>query len=55
MPQLNPHPWFLVLIFSWLVFLTIVPRMILAHSFPNELTPQASHSPKTEHWNWSWH
>nr|ADE45032.1 ATP synthase F0 subunit 8 [Cichla monoculus]AFN02928.1 ATP synthase subunit 8 [Cichla monoculus] len=55
MPQLNPSPWFAILIFSWLIFLTIIPPKVLAHSFPNEPAPQNTKTLKTEPWNWPWH
>nr|QHI42863.1 ATP synthase F0 subunit 8 [Solea solea] len=54
MPQLNPAPWFLILVFSWLVFLTILPPKILNHTFPNEPTPASSKKPLTNSWNWPW-
>nr|YP_009110307.1 ATP synthase F0 subunit 8 [Choerodon schoenleinii]AIX11439.1 ATP synthase subunit 8 [Choerodon schoenleinii]AWW89568.1 ATP synthase F0 subunit 8 [Choerodon schoenleinii] len=54
MPQLNPAPWFAILVFTWLVFLTILPRKVLAHSFTNEPTAQSTEKPKTEPWNWPW-
>nr|AAR13568.1 ATPase 8 [Synbranchus marmoratus] len=53
MPQLNPSPWFMILIFSWLIFLILLPSKITAHTFPNE--PQLKTSQiKTEPWNWPW-
>nr|WNH21768.1 ATP synthase F0 subunit 8 [Gillellus greyae] len=55
MPQLNPAPWFAILVFSWLIFLTIIPPKVLAHQFPNEPASMASEKPKTEAWNWPWH
>nr|YP_008592419.1 ATP synthase F0 subunit 8 [Pseudorhombus cinnamoneus]AFC88446.1 ATP synthase subunit 8 [Pseudorhombus cinnamoneus] len=55
MPQLNPTPWFSILIFSWLIFLTILPPKILGHTFPNEPTPHSAQSPHTNSWNWPWH
>nr|WEW79470.1 ATP synthase F0 subunit 8 [Bostrychus sinensis]WEW79496.1 ATP synthase F0 subunit 8 [Bostrychus sinensis]WEW79509.1 ATP synthase F0 subunit 8 [Bostrychus sinensis] len=55
MPQLNPAPWFAILVFSWLVFLTILVPKVLAHSFPSEATPQSTQAPKTEPWSWPWH
>nr|BBG74387.1 ATPase subunits 8 [Astronesthes lucifer] len=54
MPQLNPAPWFLILVFSWLIFLTVIPPKILAHTFPNEPTA-FSEKTKLEPWNWPWH
>nr|YP_009309707.1 ATP synthase F0 subunit 8 [Mikrogeophagus ramirezi]ALF63209.1 ATP synthase F0 subunit 8 [Mikrogeophagus ramirezi] len=55
MPQLNPSPWFLIMIFSWMVFLTIIPPKVLAHSFSNEPAPLNTESSKTEPWAWPWH
>nr|AAX77306.1 ATPase 8 [Cottus paulus] len=55
MPQLNPAPWFAILVFSWLVFLTIIPPKVVTHTFPNEPTPQSTKNHKTEPWTWPWH
>nr|YP_001650805.1 ATP synthase F0 subunit 8 [Aeoliscus strigatus]BAF74929.1 ATPase subunit 8 [Aeoliscus strigatus]BBU25713.1 ATPase subunit 8 [Aeoliscus strigatus] len=55
MPQLNPSPWFAILVFTWLVFLIVIPPKILAHKFPNEPASQATTTIKTEPWNWPWH
>nr|YP_009434353.1 ATPase subunit 8 [Odontobutis haifengensis]ATE80923.1 ATPase subunit 8 [Odontobutis haifengensis] len=54
MPQLNPAPWLMILMFTWLVFTTILPPKLLSHITPNKLTQQSTQSPKTEHWNWPW-
>nr|WNH21300.1 ATP synthase F0 subunit 8 [Apterichtus klazingai] len=55
MPQLNPAPWFAILVFSWLIFLTIIPTKILAHTTSNEPNPQAAKKPKLESWTWPWY
>nr|YP_010154907.1 ATP synthase F0 subunit 8 [Glossogobius aureus]QQX28250.1 ATP synthase F0 subunit 8 [Glossogobius aureus] len=54
MPQLNPAPWFPILILSWLVFLILVKPKVLSHTFPNEPAAQSSQAPKTEPWTWPW-
>nr|YP_010360209.1 ATP synthase F0 subunit 8 [Rhinogobius szechuanensis]UNQ32293.1 ATP synthase F0 subunit 8 [Rhinogobius szechuanensis] len=54
MPQLNPSPWFAILVFSWLVFLTVVVPKTLNHTFPNEPSPQSTQAPKTDPWTWPW-
>nr|UFH80697.1 ATP synthase F0 subunit 8 [Tridentiger trigonocephalus] len=54
MPQLNPSPWFAILIFSWVVFLTIVVPKTLDHTFPNEPTTQSTQTLKSASWYWSW-
>nr|WNH20182.1 ATP synthase F0 subunit 8 [Plectranthias winniensis] len=55
MPQLNPAPWFAILVFTWLVFLIVLPSKITAHKFPNEPSRQTPRMLKTEPWTWPWH
>nr|YP_783978.1 ATP synthase F0 subunit 8 [Galaxiella nigrostriata]BAF34220.1 ATPase subunits 8 [Galaxiella nigrostriata] len=55
MPQLNPSPWFIILTFSWLVLLTVIPPKVLGHTFPNEPTTQNTHKPKPGSWYWPWY
>nr|YP_009332464.1 ATP synthase F0 subunit 8 [Kryptolebias hermaphroditus]API83171.1 ATP synthase F0 subunit 8 [Kryptolebias hermaphroditus] len=54
MPQLNPAPWFLILVFSWLVFLALMPPKILIHQFPYEPSTLTAHKPKANSWTWAW-
>nr|YP_008758489.1 ATP synthase F0 subunit 8 [Somniosus pacificus]YP_009905841.1 ATP synthase F0 subunit 8 [Somniosus microcephalus]AQT26234.1 ATP synthase F0 subunit 8 [Somniosus microcephalus]QLI52397.1 ATP synthase F0 subunit 8 [Somniosus microcephalus]BAO02769.1 ATP synthase F0 subunit 8 [Somniosus pacificus] len=54
MPQLNPHPWFAILMFSWIFFLAILPKKVMTHLFNNEPTTKSAEKPKTEPWNWPW-
>nr|WNH21820.1 ATP synthase F0 subunit 8 [Bathygobius curacao] len=54
MPQLNPYPWFAILAFSWLVFLTIVLPKILSHQFPLDPAATSVQLPKVEPWSWPW-
>nr|QUO98650.1 ATP synthase subunit 8 [Oryzias uwai] len=54
MPQLNPAPWFTVLVFTWLVFLIVIPQKVLAHKFPNEPASQNVQKTKSEFWPWPW-
>nr|BAP58890.1 ATPase subunit 8 [Arnoglossus polyspilus] len=55
MPQLNPAPWFLILLFSWLIFLTVVPNKVLEYSTPNEPVAQDTHESQKTTWTWPWH
>nr|YP_010892714.1 ATP synthase F0 subunit 8 [Craterocephalus fluviatilis]ADX31742.1 ATPase subunit 8 [Craterocephalus fluviatilis]ADX31745.1 ATPase subunit 8 [Craterocephalus fluviatilis]ADX31748.1 ATPase subunit 8 [Craterocephalus fluviatilis]ADX31751.1 ATPase subunit 8 [Craterocephalus fluviatilis]ADX31754.1 ATPase subunit 8 [Craterocephalus fluviatilis] len=55
MPQLNPSPWFALLVFTWLIFLIIIPPKVLAHISPNEPTIHSAEKPKTQPWNWPWY
>nr|WNH22834.1 ATP synthase F0 subunit 8 [Synodus binotatus] len=54
MPQLNPAPWFTIMAFSWLVFLTIIPPKVISHTFPNETAAQSSDVLKAQPWTWPW-
>nr|YP_009685690.1 ATP synthase F0 subunit 8 [Epiplatys guineensis]QDU24376.1 ATP synthase F0 subunit 8 [Epiplatys guineensis] len=54
MPQLNPEPWFLILVFSWAIFLTLIPPKIVAHYVPNEPSSQSTSWKKMGLWNWPW-
>nr|WNH22756.1 ATP synthase F0 subunit 8 [Dactylopterus volitans]BBQ09568.1 ATPase subunit 8 [Dactylopterus volitans] len=54
MPQLNPSPWFAILIFSWLIFLTVIPPKLLSHTFLNEPTALGALTHESESWNWPW-
>nr|WBR66337.1 ATP synthase F0 subunit 8 [Microphysogobio nikolskii] len=54
MPQLNPNPWFAILVFSWIIFLTIIPNKILNHTTPNEPATMSEEKHKNEPWDWPW-
>nr|AKE07161.1 ATP synthase subunit 8 [Monopterus albus] len=54
MPQLNPAPWFYILIFSWLVIILIIPHKVVAVTNPNPPTSKTTESAKTESWSWPW-
>nr|AJT70255.1 ATP synthase F0 subunit 8 [Rhinochimaera africana] len=53
MPQLNPNPWFLILLFTWTIFLTVLPNKINKHIFTNKPTITLD-TPKTNTWTWPW-
>nr|NP_443298.1 ATP synthase F0 subunit 8 [Lampris guttatus]WNH24398.1 ATP synthase F0 subunit 8 [Lampris guttatus]BAB70096.1 ATPase subunit 8 [Lampris guttatus] len=55
MPQLDPAPWFYILAYSWLVFLTILPAKTTTHIFPNNPAPEDPKKPTTQPWAWPWH
>nr|YP_009685508.1 ATP synthase F0 subunit 8 [Pachypanchax playfairii]QDS02600.1 ATP synthase F0 subunit 8 [Pachypanchax playfairii]UPT34500.1 ATP synthase F0 subunit 8 [Pachypanchax playfairii] len=55
MPQLNPAPWFMLMIFSWLVFTTVIPPKVMGHAFPNDAAPKTTKKTETSPWNWPWH
>nr|YP_010393266.1 ATP synthase F0 subunit 8 [Syngnathus californiensis]YP_010393279.1 ATP synthase F0 subunit 8 [Syngnathus euchrous]YP_010393305.1 ATP synthase F0 subunit 8 [Syngnathus leptorhynchus]YP_010393318.1 ATP synthase F0 subunit 8 [Syngnathus exilis]UPX89441.1 ATP synthase F0 subunit 8 [Syngnathus californiensis]UPX89454.1 ATP synthase F0 subunit 8 [Syngnathus euchrous]UPX89480.1 ATP synthase F0 subunit 8 [Syngnathus leptorhynchus]UPX89493.1 ATP synthase F0 subunit 8 [Syngnathus exilis] len=55
MPQLNPAPWLLILVFSWFVFTTIIPPKVASHKTPNDPNPQSTKTLKMTPWTWQWH
>nr|YP_009685963.1 ATP synthase F0 subunit 8 [Nothobranchius foerschi]QDW10505.1 ATP synthase F0 subunit 8 [Nothobranchius foerschi] len=55
MPQLNPTPWFTIMLFAWLLFLIVIPPKILAHITPNDISPQKTTHSKKEPWTWPWY
>nr|YP_009685664.1 ATP synthase F0 subunit 8 [Scriptaphyosemion schmitti]QDU24441.1 ATP synthase F0 subunit 8 [Scriptaphyosemion schmitti] len=54
MPQLDPAPWFYIMVISWLVFITLIPPKVLAHPVHNEPSSQSTEKPMTDSWNWPW-
>nr|YP_009059588.1 ATP synthase F0 subunit 8 [Zapteryx exasperata]AIN79082.1 ATP synthase F0 subunit 8 [Zapteryx exasperata] len=54
MPQLNPNPWFLIFLFSWVFLLTILPQKVISYMLNNNPTPKSTKKSKPEPWNWPW-
>nr|YP_010503087.1 ATP synthase F0 subunit 8 [Hemigrammus armstrongi]UXD78970.1 ATP synthase F0 subunit 8 [Hemigrammus armstrongi] len=55
MPQLILKPWFITLVFSWLIFLTIIPAKVMKYNFNNEPETPSTLKLKTNAWGWEWH
>nr|AAM52446.1 ATP synthase 8 [Thryothorus nigricapillus]AAM52448.1 ATP synthase 8 [Thryothorus nigricapillus]AAM52450.1 ATP synthase 8 [Thryothorus nigricapillus]AAM52456.1 ATP synthase 8 [Thryothorus nigricapillus]AAM52458.1 ATP synthase 8 [Thryothorus nigricapillus] len=54
MPQLNPNPWFFIMLISWFTFsLIIQPKLLkfITMNPPSNKTPTA---PSTAPWTWPW-
>nr|YP_009711367.1 ATP synthase F0 subunit 8 [Plestiodon tunganus]QGA46909.1 ATP synthase F0 subunit 8 [Plestiodon tunganus] len=54
MPQLNPAPWFLILLLSWTVLLLIFKTKILTSAHYNAPLAPDLLTPHTTPWNWPW-
>nr|AAP92016.1 ATPase 8 [Serranus baldwini]AAP92018.1 ATPase 8 [Serranus baldwini]WNH21911.1 ATP synthase F0 subunit 8 [Serranus baldwini] len=54
MPQLNPSPWFAIMVFSWMVFLTVIPPKIMSHTFLNEPSSRSAKKSDQNNWSWPW-
>nr|QOD97871.1 ATP synthase F0 subunit 8 [Podilymbus podiceps] len=54
MPQLNPNPWFLTMLATWLIYLTIIQPKLLSFTPTNHPSNVSSTTPKTTPWPWPW-
>nr|YP_008993055.1 ATP synthase F0 subunit 8 [Cynoglossus quadrilineatus]AFB71238.1 ATP synthase subunit 8 [Cynoglossus quadrilineatus] len=53
MPQLNPGPWLLIWLSSWLIFLLTIPPLVLKFKTNNPLNTNQTTNPVNP-WNWPW-
>nr|AAY68171.1 ATPase 8 [Cophosaurus texanus] len=55
MPQLNPSPWFLILLMTWAVLMIIYLNKTLNMLHPNfPMKHQSEEKPSTP-WTWPWY
>nr|YP_009363463.1 ATPase subunit 8 [Merops viridis]AOS52800.1 ATPase subunit 8 [Merops viridis] len=54
MPQLNPNPWFLIMLTSWLIWLLILQPKLLSFTTHNPPINKPSTTLKTSSWPWPW-
>nr|YP_010890644.1 ATP synthase F0 subunit 8 [Amazona vinacea]WJK71625.1 ATP synthase F0 subunit 8 [Amazona vinacea] len=54
MPQLNPNPWFSIMIMSWLTFSLILQPKMLSFTPTNTPTNKAPTTTKNNPWIWPW-
>nr|AEQ28258.1 ATPase subunit 8 [Mimus magnirostris]AEQ28260.1 ATPase subunit 8 [Mimus magnirostris] len=54
MPQLNPNPWFFIMLTSWLTFSLIIQPKLLSFITANPPRGEAPEAPKTTPWTWPW-
>nr|ABS00787.1 ATPase subunit 8 [Mimus longicaudatus]AEQ28256.1 ATPase subunit 8 [Mimus longicaudatus] len=54
MPQLNPNPWFFIMLTSWLTFSLIIQPKLLSFITANPPCSKAPETPKTTPWTWPW-
>nr|WNH21326.1 ATP synthase F0 subunit 8 [Sebastapistes coniorta] len=54
MPQLDPKPWLLILLFSWMCFLTILPPKIMSYLFSNPTKTRPAGKDTKNAWTWPW-
>nr|YP_010265281.1 ATP synthase F0 subunit 8 [Calidris subminuta]UIP57033.1 ATP synthase F0 subunit 8 [Calidris subminuta] len=54
MPQLNPNPWFFIMLMSWLTYSLIIQPKILSLTPTNTPSNKTSPTTKTTSWTWPW-
>nr|YP_009330757.1 ATP synthase F0 subunit 8 [Heosemys grandis]APD79360.1 ATP synthase subunit 8 [Heosemys grandis] len=54
MPQLNLDPWFLILSFTWLVYIVVLQPKISSHLSMNNPTNKNNTTVNTNPWTWPW-
>nr|ABD58892.1 ATP synthase F0 subunit 8 [Turnix sylvaticus] len=54
MPQLNPNPWFFIMLASWLTFSMIIQPKLLMFIPTNSMSNKTYTSLKTSPWIWPW-
>nr|YP_002929442.1 ATP synthase F0 subunit 8 [Platalea leucorodia]ACR48304.1 ATP synthase F0 subunit 8 [Platalea leucorodia]ALT55517.1 ATP synthase F0 subunit 8 [Platalea leucorodia] len=54
MPQLNPAPWFSIMLTSWLIFSLIIQPKLLHFTTTNHPSNKITMTLKTTSWTWPW-
>nr|QUJ18300.1 ATP synthase protein 8 [Chromis vanderbilti] len=54
MPQLNPAPWFYIMVLAWTAFLVCVPHKVIAFSYSIDSSTPSSDEQEKLNWNWPW-
>nr|YP_009180315.1 ATP synthase F0 subunit 8 [Paradoxornis fulvifrons]ALL96712.1 ATP synthase F0 subunit 8 [Paradoxornis fulvifrons] len=54
MPQLNPNPWFFIMLTSWLTFSLVIQPKLASFVSPNPPSNNSPTIPNTTPWTWPW-
>nr|YP_009144597.1 ATP synthase F0 subunit 8 [Uta stansburiana]AKJ76841.1 ATP synthase F0 subunit 8 [Uta stansburiana] len=54
MPQLNPSPWFLILMMTWFILMIIFLNKTLTLLYPNTPSQPQSKMKQLVSWTWPW-
>nr|YP_009104558.1 ATP synthase F0 subunit 8 [Porphyrio porphyrio]AHB23330.1 ATP synthase F0 subunit 8 [Porphyrio porphyrio] len=54
MPQLNPHPWFYIMLMTWLTLALIIQPKLLSFFPTNTIHDKPLTNTKTHPWTWPW-
>nr|YP_007624518.1 ATP synthase F0 subunit 8 [Pucrasia macrolopha]ACR44447.1 ATP synthase F0 subunit 8 [Pucrasia macrolopha] len=53
MPQLNPNPWFTIMLLTWFTFSLIIQPKLLSFTSPNKPMNKPTATKPTP-WTWPW-
>nr|QXU60350.1 ATP synthase F0 subunit 8 [Scleroptila afra] len=53
MPQLNPTPWFSIMLLTWFTFSLLIQPKLLSFTSPNNPTNKTTTTKPTP-WTWPW-
>ncbi|YP_009944822.1 ATP synthase F0 subunit 8 (mitochondrion) [Aphelocoma coerulescens] len=54
MPQLNPNPWFFILLISWLTYSMVIQPKLASFISMNPPSDKIQTTPTTTPWTWPW-
>nr|QOD97604.1 ATP synthase F0 subunit 8 [Ciconia maguari] len=54
MPQLNPNPWFYIMLATWLTLLLAIQPKLLSFTTTNQPSNKLPTATKTTPWTWPW-
>nr|YP_009040550.1 ATP synthase F0 subunit 8 [Aegithalos glaucogularis]AHJ11084.1 ATP synthase F0 subunit 8 [Aegithalos glaucogularis]AHJ11097.1 ATP synthase F0 subunit 8 [Aegithalos glaucogularis vinaceus] len=54
MPQLNPNPWFFIMIMTWLSFSLLIQPKLLTFLSTNPPSSKVPTTSSTTPWTWPW-
>nr|YP_009112008.1 ATP synthase F0 subunit 8 [Pyrrhocorax pyrrhocorax]AIB03712.1 ATP synthase F0 subunit 8 [Pyrrhocorax pyrrhocorax] len=54
MPQLNPNPWFFIMLTSWLTYSMIIQPKLLSFISMNPPSNKMQAAPTITPWTWPW-
>nr|QVO50904.1 ATP synthase F0 subunit 8 [Dicaeum chrysorrheum] len=54
MPQLNPSPWFFIMLTSWFTFSLLIQPKLLSFVTMNTPSNKMITTPTTTPWTWPW-
>nr|APO20626.1 ATP synthase subunit 8 [Athene superciliaris] len=54
MPQLNPNPWFSVMLIAWVTLSTMIQPKLLSFPLTTQPSRKTSTPTSTTPWTWPW-